>query len=290
MAITVLPINAASGAPAYSAQATRQAFSAFLGAAPVGRPLGAASGVRAGTPSTTVTLTGASATTWNVAAHSGVVDAETAIAGPYLYATDGSDTGTITAANATNPRIDIIYVQINDTDQDGSGLRGGVVGYLAGTAAATPSAPAAPARSIVLANISVPKAGAGSPAVTWVAPIFDDTGWIMTGFTAQTGYSVSSAAIRRAGRVVSATVNYSLTASQTFASTAGNIIDQAICTLPFIPTQPAWGSGIYGSNAATFRVDTSGMLWCTNIGGSGASQTFSSGTTGQAQVMFFYDE
>lgn len=57
MAITVLPIDAdpGTGQPAYTAQQTRQAFSAFAGIAPSGRPLGANSGVRAGTPNQTLT-------------------------------------------------------------------------------------------------------------------------------------------------------------------------------------------------------------------------------------------
>lgn len=172
MAITVLPIDASAGAPSYTAQQTRQAFSALMGPAPAGRPLGVRSGVRQGTPSTTVSLSGTGSMTWTVAAHAGIIDAETAAAGPYLYATDGTDTGTITAANATNPRIDIIYVQVNDAVQDGSGQRGGVVGYLAGVANATPYAPAAPPRSMVLATINVPASGGGNPAVTWVAPSY----------------------------------------------------------------------------------------------------------------------
>lgn len=177
MTTIVLPLDAASGTPTFSAQQTRQAFSAFLGPAPSGRPLGAISGVRPGTPSTTVTVTG---TTWSCAAHSGVLDVEaSAAAGPYLYATDGSDSGSVTAADGTNPRIDIVYVQVSDNVQDSSGSEGGVVGYLAGTAAATPTAPGAPPRSMVIANISVPKLGGGNPSVSWVAPTFgvSSSGW-----------------------------------------------------------------------------------------------------------------
>jgi hypothetical protein len=50
----------------------------------------------------------------------------------------------VTAADATNPRIDIVYV---------SSL--GVVTYLAGTAAATPSAPSVPAGGQKIAEINV---------------------------------------------------------------------------------------------------------------------------------------
>lgn len=171
---TAFPLDASSGAPSYTGQMLRDTLSALAGVAPSGRPLGATSGVRPGTPSTTVFLSGGSNFTWNVAAHSGVIDAETAAAaGPYMYATDGTDTGTITAANATNPRVDIIYVQINDNTQDGSGLESVVVGYLAGTPAASPVAPSPPTtRGIVLANINVPAVGGGNPAASWVAPTF----------------------------------------------------------------------------------------------------------------------
>ncbi|HET6915091.1 MAG TPA: hypothetical protein VFH56_03285, partial [Acidimicrobiales bacterium] len=92
---------------------------------------------------------------------------------PYLYATDGNDTSSISAADATNPRVDIVFVQVNDTVQDGSGAESASVGYLAGTPASSPVAPAAPARSLVLAQISVPKAGGGNPTVSWVAPVWD---------------------------------------------------------------------------------------------------------------------
>jgi hypothetical protein len=171
MATTVLYLDAASAAPSYNGQGLRTGLSPLAGVAPIARPLGATSGVRPGTPSTTVSVSG---TTWSCAAHSGIIDAESsANAGPYLYATDGTDTGTVTAADATNPRVDIVYVQVNDQVQDGSGLESGTVGYAAGTpAASNPQPPTTPPRSLVLAQISVPKSGGGNPTVSWVA-----TGW-----------------------------------------------------------------------------------------------------------------
>lgn len=168
MATTAFPLDASSGAPSYNAQAIRQAFSSFLGTAPSGRPLGATSGVRPGTPSTTVSL---SSFTWRCAAVSGVLDVETsATAGPYLFATDGTDSGTVQAADSTNPRVDIIYIQLNDNVQDASGAESASVSYLAGTPAASPVAPSPPnSRTLVLAQISVPKNGGGAPSVSWVA-------------------------------------------------------------------------------------------------------------------------
>ena len=63
----------------------------------------------------------------------------------------------VTAANATNPRIDIVYLS-----------SAGVITYLAGTAAATPSAPATPTGGLRLAEISV-AAGATSIAAANIA-------------------------------------------------------------------------------------------------------------------------
>ena len=177
MAVVVQPIDASSGSPAYTAQQSRQAFSAHLGGARSGRPLGAYSGVRPGTPTTTVALSGTGSTTWTVGAHAGVLDTQSpAAAGPYEYAADGTDTGTITA-DGSNPRIDVVWVTVNDTVQDGSGLRNGTIGYTVGVASGTPAVPtvgqgtpALPARAMVLAQVNVPKATTGSPTVTWVAP------------------------------------------------------------------------------------------------------------------------
>ena len=186
MAVVAQPIDASSGVPAYSAQQSRQAFSAHLGGATGARPLGAFSGVRPGTPTTTVSLSGAGSTTWTVGAHSGVLDTQTPVAAaPYEYACDGADTGTLTAADATNPRIDVIWVAVNDTVQDGSGLRGGLVGYTAGTPAGTPAVPSpSNPRGMVLAQVNVPKAGTGSPTVTWVAPYCVATGGVRNWTTA----------------------------------------------------------------------------------------------------------
>lgn len=196
MAIVALPVDASSGAPAFTAQQNRQAFSVLAGPAPAGRPVGALSGVRGGTLPTTVFLNGTGSMTWNLAAHSGVLDVETsAIAGPYYYATDGTDTGTITAQDPTNPRIDIIYTQVDDTVQDGSTLRQGVVGYLAGTPAGSPSAPATPVRSLVLAQLNVPKVGGGAPTVSWVAPVAGATPTCVVYATAAQTVTTSTAAI-----------------------------------------------------------------------------------------------
>lgn len=271
MAITVLPIDASAGAPAYSAQHTRQAFSAFLGPAPTGRPVGAISGVRPGTPSTTVSLSGTGSMTWNVAAHAGVIDGEPASAGPYLYATDGTDTGTITAANATNPRVDIIYVRVDDADQDASGLRGGTVGYLSGTPAATPYAPATPARSIVIADINVPASGGGAPTVSWVAPVFADTGWI-TLPSVLTGGGVYYRVTRGVVYIVIDGV---------VTTVSGTVLTVSTSSLPVAlrPVNPAGqlrAGGYFGGFPGTITVDNTGTV--TAVQNSGANRATVAGS------------
>lgn len=179
MTITVWPVDAVSGAPSYTGRMLRQTNTVAFAGATSARPLGARSGVRPGTPSTTVTTT---STTFTINPHAGLLDLETALqASAYAYSIDAALSGSVTAANVSNPRIDIIYLQLNDpAESDGSstpGLSG--TNYLAGTAAGSPSPPATPARAMVLAQINVPTSGGGSPTVTWVAPTCVAAGGIL---------------------------------------------------------------------------------------------------------------
>lgn len=169
MGITVWPVDAVGGAPEYSGRDLRQALSPALAGATATRPLGALSGVRPGTPTDTVEVSGS---TWTCHPHAGIIDGQSAAeAGPYWYAVDADVTGSVDAANATNPRKDLIYARISDpAESDGSTDPEVEILYLAGTAASSPTPPATPARSIPLAVLNVPKAGGGSVSVTWVAP------------------------------------------------------------------------------------------------------------------------
>jgi hypothetical protein len=75
---------------------------------------------------------------------------------------------TLTAAHATLPRIDLVYLRVWDSDLDGTGLYKFEPVYLAGTAAASPVAPTIPGgqTGIEVATISVPASGGGSPSVS----------------------------------------------------------------------------------------------------------------------------
>jgi hypothetical protein len=122
----------------------------------------------AGTPNTIATAT---STTWTVTPFGGVIDGETsAVAGGYNFSFDSNQTGSVTAADATNPRIDLLYVKVSDP-AEGDGSANPIIQclYVAGTAAASPAVPATPARSIPLATILVPHTGGGSPSVSFVA-------------------------------------------------------------------------------------------------------------------------
>lgn len=165
MTITLL----APDGVAVTAQQERQARAAMFGGFPT-RPLGGRSGYRPGTTADTLTAT---STTWTLKPCALHIDpGATTTQGMYGWASDANITGSVTAADATNPRVDIVYLQISDsTSGDGSGAVTYAPQYLAGTPAVTPAAPALPPRSFLLGTISVPKSGGGSPTAT-VNPVY----------------------------------------------------------------------------------------------------------------------
>lgn len=163
--------------PQYTANQGRAALAAAMAGATSTRPLGGISGVRPGTPATTVTAT---STTWTATAFGGYIDtAASATNGGYYFSFPSGGTGSVTAAAASS-RIDIIYVQLSDTNTgDGTTVAPKVdVLYLAGTAGSGVP-PATPARSFVVAQLNVPATGGGSPTVTWVAPYASAAGGIL---------------------------------------------------------------------------------------------------------------
>ena len=79
----------------------------------------------------------------------------TPTAGAYVATLASQGTLTVTTADPTNPRIDIVVAVVTD---NGDNTSSGAVKLVEGTAAASPSVPAAPANSIILAQIQVPAA------------------------------------------------------------------------------------------------------------------------------------
>jgi hypothetical protein len=161
-----LGINASGGTPSYAALNFRQALSSLFKNGTT-RVLGGRSGYTPGRLPATLTITGSGPYTWTISAFAAYIDpAFTTTQAGYACSSDANNTGTLTTPDATNPRIDILYATVNDTDIDSSTLRSFTVNYLAGTAAASPTQPATPVRSFLLAVINVPHTGAGTPTIT----------------------------------------------------------------------------------------------------------------------------
>lgn len=183
MTITVLPMDATAGAPTYTAQHARQAQAALYGN-PTGRVFGTRSGWRVGTLPSIVSVTSSA---WTLNPCSCMIEPAAALyQGAYGWASDQVITGSMTAADSTNPRIDILYIQVNDSSAgDGSGLLTAPVSYLAGAAApsGTQVAPSLPPRSFLVATIAVPKSGSGSPTVTLNNAYFTASGGILPVFS-----------------------------------------------------------------------------------------------------------
>jgi hypothetical protein len=177
LSAVIFPADAVSGSPNFTGQMARITTGALAGGKTSARPLGCTSGVTVGTPTTIATAT---SSTWTVTPFSGLIDVETTVTtGPYQFAFDSNQTGSVTAAHATLDRWDRLDVQMDDpATGDGTAAPAVRVVYTAGTAASSPALPSAPARSFFLAKIVVPHSGSGSPSVTWSAPCATAAGGI----------------------------------------------------------------------------------------------------------------
>lgn len=82
--------------------------------------------------------------------------------GAYVAYNDAAATATITAANPTNPRIDLVCVTVSDAAYTGA-LNTVSFNVVAGTPAVSPVAPATPTNSIALAQVAV---AAGATTIT----------------------------------------------------------------------------------------------------------------------------
>lgn len=82
--------------------------------------------------------------------------------GTYVTYNDASVVLSLTTADPTNPRIDLVCATVNDAYYTGS-LNNVVLQVVTGTPAGSPVAPALPANSITLATVAV---GAGATAIT----------------------------------------------------------------------------------------------------------------------------
>ena len=74
--------------------------------------------------------------------------------GTYMAYNDGAATATITTADATNPRIDVVCITVSDAAYSGS-LNQVAINVVKGTAASSPTVPSTPTNSIALAQVAV---------------------------------------------------------------------------------------------------------------------------------------
>jgi hypothetical protein len=118
---------------------------------------------------------------------------ESGTQGSYGVFNDADVTLSVTAAHPTLPRIDIVAFKVQDSQFSGATNSCSLV-VVAGTAAGSPTPPAAPANSIVLANIAV---GAAVTSIT-NANITDKRVWL----TAAGGVMVVSSTTRPAAGTV----------------------------------------------------------------------------------------
>ena len=74
--------------------------------------------------------------------------------GTYMAYNDAAATATITTADPSNPRIDLVCITVNDAAYSGS-LNSVAINVVKGTAAGSPSVPSTPTNSIALAQVAV---------------------------------------------------------------------------------------------------------------------------------------
>lgn len=141
-----------------------------------GSGLGGRAGVRPGTGGFFVTLSGS---TISIAA--GVASVYVSGQGIFRVVLTSTATKTLTAADITYGRVDLVYLRVWDSDIDGLGLYQGDVVYLAGTPSATPAVPTPGAGEmyIQLGQITVPVSGGPTPTVADVRPITVAPGGIL---------------------------------------------------------------------------------------------------------------
>ena len=82
--------------------------------------------------------------------------------GTYMAYNDAATTATITTANSSNPRIDLVCITVNDAAYSGS-LNSVAINVVAGTPAGSPTVPSTPTNSIALAQVAV---AAGATSIT----------------------------------------------------------------------------------------------------------------------------
>ena len=130
----------------HPAEDVRRAFDVFIGPGNEGIvAAGDLSVTETGTPAMSVDIAGGRAI---------IQGTEGTYQGPYIVENRGSTTVTVTAADVSNPRVDLVVAKIEDQAYSGA-VNAWALAVVAGTPAASPVAPSMPANSILLATVAV---------------------------------------------------------------------------------------------------------------------------------------
>lgn len=90
-----------------------------------------------------------------------------AVNGPYLVNFNGTSVINLDAADTTNPRIDVVYVYVNDTAiGDAGSTNGGFMAVQNGTPSSVPAVPSIPSGAVPLAQIYRNTASTGGNTIT----------------------------------------------------------------------------------------------------------------------------
>lgn len=155
-----VPLMAANGTtPVNTAANIRQGLlGALLGPAP-GGPMAWRAGVvpttAAGGVNTDLAVqqTASASQSVQIVAGNHVIPRSGAAGGPYVVNFASTSTLVADPASSSNPRIDVVYVQLTDAALGDSGTQGGQLAVVNGTASATPAVPSVPTNAVALGQL-----------------------------------------------------------------------------------------------------------------------------------------
>jgi hypothetical protein len=172
--------------------------------------------------------------------------------GTYVGFNDATVTLSISTANPTNPRIDLVCMTVQDAYYTGS-LNNVILQVVAGTPAGSPVAPSLPANSISLATVAV---GAGATAIT-NANITDTRVLVTTNIPESGDISAVVAGTGLSGGGTSGSVTLSINTAVTADLTTSQTLTNKTLTAPTVTngtfTTPTLNSPLInlGVNAQT---------------------------------------
>jgi hypothetical protein len=166
--------------------------------------------------------------------------------GTYVGYNDATTVLTVTTANPTNPRIDLVCMTVQDAYYTGS-LNDVILQVVAGTPAGSPVAPSLPANSISLATVAV---GAGATSIT-TANITDTRVAVTTNIPESGDISAVVAGTGLSGGGTSGSVTVSINTSVTADLTTAQTLTNKTLTTPTL-TSPLINVGINAQTNTTY--------------------------------------